>query len=92
MLRYKVKGVTNTDWINVPFDDDSLFISTDKSWMSGVCNASFELIDSEKVILSNGEQSIDATVSCVNVKRQGYVIIKESYKLYSYETSSRHYT
>ena len=87
MLRYKVKGVTNTDWINVPFDDDSLFISTDKSWMSGVCNASFELIDSEKVILSNGEQSIDATVSCVNVKRQGYVIIKESYKLYSYETS-----
>ena len=87
MLRYKVKGVTDTYLSNIPFDDDSLFISTDKTWISGVCDASYELIDGEKVTLSNGEQSINANLSCINVKRQGYVVVNESYKLYAYETA-----
>lgn len=85
MLTYKVRGESKFIPINIPYDDDSLYVSPDKTWISGTCDTSAELFDEQVVYLSNGEQFIEATAYTENVLRQGYVIIKESVKVYTSE-------
>lgn len=82
MLTYKIKGTSKFVPINIPYDDDTLYVSPDKTWISGTCDLSAEMFDEQTVYISNGTQFIESTAYTENVLRQGYVIVKESSKVY----------
>ena len=87
MLRYKVRLNTELSTLDIPFDEDSLYISDGKDWISGVCDSHYELLDEERVHLTNGSQTLYGVAKCENMLRQGYVIVKENVALQSFETS-----
>lgn len=82
MLVQKVRYSTDFQIINIPYDDDSLYISPDKKWISGVCDSNVDLYDGETVYLSNDIQDLECVAHTESVEREGYVLIKKSVKLY----------
>ena len=85
MLRYKVKLNEPKGYNEIKCDE--LYLSPDMSFISGVTNYDYELVDGQHLKIEFNENNIfhDVVVKIENVTRKGYVIFNQEFTLEIYK-------
>ena len=85
MLRYKVKLNEPKGYNEIKCDE--LYLSPDMSFISGVTNYDYELVDGQHLKIEFNENNIfhDVIVKIENVTRKGYVIFNQEFTLEIYK-------
>ena len=85
MLRYKVKLNEPKSYNEIICNE--LYLSPDLSFISGVTNANYGLIDGQHLSIefNNDGRFHDVIVETKDVLRQGYVIFEQEFKVEEYE-------
>ena len=85
MLRYKIKLNEPKSYNEIKCEE--IYLSTDLSFISGVTDYSYGLIDGQslKIEFNNDNKFHDVTVKIENVTRQGYVIINQTFEVETYD-------
>ena len=85
MLKYKVKLNEPKGYNEIKCDE--LYLSPDMSFISGVTDYGYELLDGQHLSLEFNNDNIfhDVVVEIKNVTRQGYVILNQQFKVEEYK-------
>lgn len=85
MLRYKIKLNEPKSYNEIKCEE--IYLSPDLSFISGVTDYSYGLIDGQslKIEFNNDNKFHDVTVKIENVTRQGYVIINQTFEIETYD-------
>ena len=85
MLKYKVKLNESKGYNEIKYDE--LYLSPDLSFISGVTDYSYELMDGQKLALefNNDERFHEVEVKIENVIRKGYVVLSQPFDIEDYE-------
>lgn len=85
MLRYKIKLNEPKHYNEIACDE--LYLSPDLSFISGITDPSYELVDGQnlKIEFNDDERFHDVIVKIKNVTRQGYVTLNQSFSVKLYK-------
>lgn len=85
MLRYKIKLNEPKQYNEIACDE--LYLSPDLSFISGITDISYDLIDGQqlKMEFNNDGKFHDVIVNIQNVTRQGYVILNQQFTVKPYK-------
>lgn len=85
MLRYKIKLNEPKHYNEIAYDE--LYLSPDLSFISGITDQSYELVDGQnlKIEFNDDERFHDVIVNIKNVTRQGYVTLNQSFGVKTYK-------
>lgn len=84
MLRYKVKLNEPKGYNEIKYDE--LYLSPDLSFISGITDCNYELINGQhfKIEFNEDNNFHDFILNVENVTRQGYVILNKPFKIEKY--------
>lgn len=85
MLKYKVKLNEPKGYNEIKYDE--LYLSPDLSFISGITDYNYELVDGQPIKIEFNEDNNfhDAIINIENVTRQGYVLLKQKFKVEEYK-------